>query len=170
MARSLWQWVAGRRIVVVQGWQVIMNQRVGVNHFMARPDAGRATSGSEYPGVQCKGSGVMRLPRQNTVAHGLKNGAAERILVAEFFERGVDGEPLFFKEFGSFIRRRKWGAPFGQSRLKSDFFSDSFSARTAPATSLPSAFFSRISTPAFRFLRVVSGILAKAPRLPRIIS
>jgi len=65
----MWQGVASARtrIVVVQGWQVIMNQRVGVNHF---DGAGRcraaATSGVNTRAVNAKDR-RMRLPPHKTL-------------------------------------------------------------------------------------------------------
>src|SRR5712671_5188424 len=164
---------AAAKIVVVQGWQVIMNQRVGVNHFDgAGRMQGGGNIGSEYPGgLNAKDRAYALAAGKNTVAHGLMNGSGPSgYLWQEFFERGVYRKPVFFKEFGEFHRGGSGVRHSVQSRLKTDFlFPTLFRARTAQqrVCRRPSSAESRHGSP---LLRVVSGILAKAPRLHRIIS
>src|SRR5712671_1401062 len=164
---------AAAKIVVVQGWQVIMNQRIGVNHF---DGAGRmqrgGNVGSEYPsGLNAKDRAYALAAGKNAIAHGLMNGSGSSgYLGQEFFERGVYCEPVFFKEFGEFHRGGSGVRHAVGAVLKTDFlFPTLFRARTAQlqACHRPSSAESRHGSP---LLQVVSGILAKAPRLPQIIS
>src|SRR5882762_909497 len=164
---------AAAKIVVVQGGQVIVNQRIGVNHF---DGAGRMQRGGnigrEYPGgLNAKDRANALAAGKNTIAHGLMNGSeSSGYLWQEFFERGVYCETVFFKEFREFHRGGSGMRHSVQSRLKTDFlFPTLFRARTAQqqVCRRPSSAESRHGFP---LLRVVSGILAKAPRLPQIIS
>src|SRR5882672_8387789 len=133
---------------------------------------GGGNIGSEYAGgLNAKDRANTLAAGKNAIAHGLMNGSGPSgYLRQEFFESGVHGETVFFKEFGEFHRGGSGMRHAVGAVLKTDFlFPTLFRARTAQqrVCHRPSSAESRHGFP---LLRVVSGILAKAPRLPRIIS
>jgi len=158
-----------------RGWQRPHESAIGVNHFdRRRTDAGAARhTGSESRAAsKCKGSGpyaACRRQKKHCVAMLDDWKRAERILVA-----GISSAAFYRKRSsqrirGSVSRRGSGDAPFFRSRLMTVIFflRPLFSGLERPsATSLPSAFFSRILDTAVLLLRVVSGS-AKARRLPR---
>jgi hypothetical protein len=74
-----------------------------VNHFDgAGRMQGGGNIGSEYSGgLNAKDWAYALAAGKNAIAHGLMNGSGPSgYLWQEFFERGVHGETVFFKEIG----------------------------------------------------------------------
>ncbi len=101
--------VAGRlsasQIVVVQGGQIVVNQRVGVNELEC---AGYGQNGSGVARKDSKGLDAQDRPKpfaagKHAVAHGLVNYGRSFVLRREqTLQFGIDEAAVFFKKVGKF--------------------------------------------------------------------
>src|SRR5579863_3402093 len=141
-------WFAASQVVVIEGRQIVVDQRIGVNEFnRARRMKRRGNVRFEYArSLEQQNRSNALAARKHAVAHRLMDRSwLRRFGREQFFEIRVDGDAVFFKKCWKLGWIRWHWSRRGRS-LRGAHCSDSRSGSNGWATSFPSAFFRRIST------------------------